>query len=37
MKRCRLCGRDCDETEFAAAHCVRCDELMMDVMEWGEG
>ena len=34
MKRCHLCGRVRDDAEFVAAHCVWCDELMMDALEW---
>ena len=33
MKRCGLCGKERDDSEFVAAHCVRCDELMMDALE----
>ena len=36
MKRCHLCGRVRDDSDFIAAHCVWCDELMIDALDRSE-
>ena len=34
MKTCDLCGRVRDDADFVAAHCLWCDDIMVDVLEW---
>ncbi len=34
MKRCHLCGRERSDADLVAAHCLWCDEMMVDVLEW---
>ena len=33
MKKCDLCGRERNDSEFVATHCLWCDEMMMDALE----
>jgi hypothetical protein len=36
MRTCHLCGRVRDDSEFVAAHCAWCDELMSDALDGSE-